>query len=216
MKEIIEYFDRSFVINLIDRVDRRRQVEREFKRIGLRIPNDKVEIFSAVRPTERGGFVDISTKGCFSSHRDVLELARHKRLRNVLVFEDDVAFRRVGVSYQKRLLRQLSGENWDLLFFGFSPQLSAQPTKPLIRWDGEIRGTHCYAVNGPFLDTMIEYMDACERRPRDHPDGGPMPADGVYNHVRRVYTDTTLSGACSDPGVTKKFAVGHHATPDCG
>ena len=79
MKEIIEYFDRSFVINLIDRVDRRRQVEREFKRIGLRIPNDKVEIFSAVRPTERGGFVDISTKGCFSSHRDVLELARHKR-----------------------------------------------------------------------------------------------------------------------------------------
>ena len=91
---------------------------------------------------------------------------------------------------QKRLLRQLSGENWDLLFFGFSPQLSAQPTKPLIRWDGEIRGTHCYAVNGPFLDTMIEYMDACERRPRDHPDGGPMPADGVYYHVRRVYTDT--------------------------
>jgi hypothetical protein len=34
MKRIVECFDRSYIINLKDRVDRRREVEHEFRRLG--------------------------------------------------------------------------------------------------------------------------------------------------------------------------------------
>jgi len=192
MKQIIESFDRSYIINLQDRVDRRHAVEREFSRLGITIPNHNIKYYSATRPTDKGNFHDIGVRGCFMSHLNILEMAQMDRLGNVLIFEDDVTFRDVGADLQKRLLENLAHRDWDLLWLGYLSPSDENLTGPLLRWENDIRATHCYAVNGRFIPTMVQYMKDCLLRPRNHPDGGPMPADGAYNHVRYVIKDITL------------------------
>jgi glycosyl transferase family 25 len=186
VKQIIGYFDRSYIINLSDRTDRRRQVEREFRRVGVNIPSENVRLYTAIRPTDKAGFMDIGTRGNFTSHKNVLELANRDRLRNVLIFEDDVSFRNVEGAFEQKLLTQLAREDWDVVFFGYLSPPDEGLTGPLMRWPKDILGMHFYAVNGRFIGTMLEYMNECEMRPRDHPLGGPMTADGAYNHIRYV------------------------------
>jgi glycosyl transferase, family 25 len=192
MKRIIDYFDRSYIINLKDRVDRRREVVSEFRRSGISIPNDRVRFYTATRPTDSGNFPTIGARGCFTSHLGVLEEAQRDNLRNVLVFEDDVSFRKIGVDFQNRLLDELSRRRWDLLWLGYLKPDNVALPGPLASWTADILGAHCYAVNGPFIGAMAQYMRDCERRPRDHPDGGPMFPDGAYNHVRYVNKDVVL------------------------
>ncbi|HZS55209.1 MAG TPA: glycosyltransferase family 25 protein [Bryobacteraceae bacterium] len=192
MKKIIEYFDHAYVINLQDRHDRRRQAESEFQRIGIDLPGKKVDFFTAVRPTDSGNFQNVGVRGCFNSHRSVLQLADQKNLRNVLVFEDDVCFRDVGALFENRLLAKLDHEDWDLIFFGYLKPDDQALTGPLVLWPEDILGAHFYAVNGRFIRTMIRYMNDCEQRPRDHPQGGPMVPDGAYNHIRYLDPDIKL------------------------
>jgi hypothetical protein len=186
MREIITYFDRAYIINLADRADRRRQVERELRRVGLSVPSERVRLYSAVRPLDKGPFADIGTRGCFESHRNVLQLAVRDRLRNVLIFEDDVSFRDIGPDFGRQIITRLSEIDWDVVCFGYLAPADGNFAGPLVRWAHDIIGAHFYAVNGKFIPRMLEYMQACELRPRDHPLGGPMPADGAYNHVRYI------------------------------
>src|SRR5277367_5098131 len=107
MKRIIEYFDRSYIINLEDRLDRREEAIREFCTIGIDVPNQSVRFYSARRLTEKGPFPDVGTRGAFISHRNVLELASQDRLRNVLVFEDDVSFRDLEPLVEDQIVTRL-------------------------------------------------------------------------------------------------------------
>ena len=186
MKQLIEYFDRAYIINLVDRIDRRREVEREFRGIGIAIPNEKVRFFAAKRPIEKGAFPDVGARGNFTSHRDVLELANRDGLRNVLVLEDDISFRSVNPSLVQQIVEQLGREDWDVVYFGYLSPSDDGLVGPLIAWPAGVLGAHFYAVNGRFIGTMLQYMYQCEQRPAGHPDGGPMLADGVYSHVRTV------------------------------
>lgn len=186
MKHIIAGFDRAYIINLRDRSDRRRQTIREFRRIGLEIPNDKVDFYTATRPSEPGAFADRGTRGNFTSHRDILELAKRDGLRNVLVFEDDISFRDIDAAFEQTLMAQMAREDWDVVLFGYLRPSDEGLVGPLARWQGDTMGGHFYAVNGPFIGKMLAYMHACEQRPPGHPDGGPMLADAAYSHARNV------------------------------
>jgi len=186
MKQLIEYFDRAYIINLPERTDRRRSITQEFDAIGIKIPDKKVQFFSAIRPKEAGDFYAIGAKGSFYSHRSVLELAAAARLNNVLVFEDDVAFRKIPAAQIERILSALRAATWDVVYFGYLEPESVELKGPLAEWPDDTLGGHFYAVNGRFANTMIRYMNECEGRPRNHPDGGPMSRDGAFNHIRYV------------------------------
>jgi glycosyl transferase family 25 len=192
LKNLIESFDRAYIINLPDRTDRRRSVERAFEAIGIKVPNDKVRFYSAVRPTDKGNFYALGARGSFNSHRNVLKLAAADGLRNVLVFEDDIAFRKVPELAVNNIVSRLSEESWDVVYFGYLKPEFAELKGPLAAWPHDTLGGHFYAVNGHFIDTMIQYMNECEARPQGHPDGGPMSRDGAYNHIRRVRPDTRV------------------------
>ena len=192
MKQIIEYFDRAYIINLSDRTDRRGQAEREFRGVGITVPNPRVQFYTATRPTDKGSFADIGTRGCFSSHKNILNIANRDCLRNVLIFEDDVSFRKVTPTFEGQLITQLSNEDWDVVYFGYLLPPDDALKGPLARWPNDILGAHFYAVNGRFIGTMLQYMNECELRPRDHPDGGPMVPDGAYNHVRYLNPNINL------------------------
>ena len=186
MKQIIEYFDRSYIINLSDREDRRREVVQEFMHVGLNIPNEKIHFYTAVRPTDKAGFIDAGTRGNFTSHRNVLALANQDRLGNVLIFEDDVSFRNVGASFQEEIIKRLRQQDWDVVLFAYLVPADESLAGPFLEWTKDIVGAHFYAVNGKFIPKMLQYMNQCELRPRGHREGGPMTADAAYNHVRYI------------------------------
>jgi len=53
-------------------------------------------------------------------------------------------------------------------------------------------GAHFYAINGNFIDPLLQFMNQCETRPAGHPDGGPMTADGALNHIRLQIPDVRV------------------------
>jgi glycosyl transferase, family 25 len=113
----------------------------------------------------------------------------------VLILEDDVSFGSVGADFVRELMMLLSREDWDLAFLAYllPPEDALKDVKrPLTRWPNDVMGAHFYAVNGSFIQAMLQYMYECELRPRDHPLGGPMPADGAHNHVRYVMPNINL------------------------
>ena len=69
---ITQFFDQIFIINLVERRDRRHEMELQLKKIGIYLPNDKVKFFPAIRPKVLAGFPSIGAKGCFLSHLNVL------------------------------------------------------------------------------------------------------------------------------------------------
>jgi glycosyl transferase, family 25 len=185
MKRIIEHFDRSYIINLEDRLDRREEVIQEFSQIGIDVPNQSVRFYSAKRLTDKGGFPDIGTRGNFTSHRNVLELASKDKLRNVLVFEDDISFRQVETSLEDQIVTQLALDEWDIVYFGYLMPLVTGVQGRLVDFSNQsVMGAHFYAINHDFIDPLLQFMNQCENRPEGHPDGGPMTADGALNHVR--------------------------------
>lgn len=187
MKRLIEFFDRTYIINLEDRTDRRLRVESEFRSIGLEIPSEKIRFYSAARPASQGEFYSVGAKGSFYSHRDVLKLAAEDGLNNVLVVEDDVSFRNVPAQAIDVAVRSLASEKWDVVYLGYLEPASPDLPGPLSPWPNDTIGGHFYAVNNGFFRTMIQYMNDCELRPRDHPDGGPMSRDGAFNHIRYLH-----------------------------
>jgi hypothetical protein len=192
MKPIVDYFDRAYIINLKHREDRRRQVTQEFYRIGITVPNNKLLFYDAIRPTDKEDFPSIGVRGCFLSHKNILELASQDDLHSILVFEDDVSFRRVSAQLINEIVSKLKEDDWDLVFFGYARPHDGSVKGPLSRWQGDVLGAHFYGVHGRFIRTMLQYMRDCELRPRGDPQGGPMPADGAYNHVRYVFPDVKL------------------------
>src|SRR5439155_23871444 len=105
---------------------------------------------------------------------------------NVLIFEHDVSFRSVASTRVRDIVEELDREAWDVVFFGYLSPPDDGLKGPLATWPPEIVGAHFYPVNGRFIAPMREYMSKCESRPAGHPDGGPMTADGAYNHVRFI------------------------------
>ncbi len=87
--------EKIFIINLKERSDRRKEIAAELKKIN--ISEEEYEFFEAVRPIEKGEFRTIGAKGCFMSHLGVLKEAKRRGLKNVVILEDDVAFRKYTI-----------------------------------------------------------------------------------------------------------------------
>ena len=184
--KFIEFFDRAYIINLPERVDRRKGMEKELKKVGMSLKPGKVELFSAIRPDSAGPFQSIGYRGAFLSHLTVLKQAQELQLKNVLVMEDDLAFSEYFHKYEDSLIEQLQTTDWDIVQFGYFPEQSAvQPTDGNFAtyqpFTGEVIGAHFYAVNGKVFDRFIHFFETLLERPAGHPEGGPMSPDGVFN-----------------------------------
>ncbi len=189
--KITEYFERTYVINLPQRVDRRQMITQELAKAGMPLTPNQVEIFPAIRPQEAGEFPNIGAKGCFLSHLEILKRARQEGLANVLVIEDDLGISELFTLQQQAIIDQLRQQNWGLVYFGHILNLESQTssTITLQPYDQPILTTHFYAVNGWLFDRLIEFLEQLQQRPAGHPDGGPMFPDGAYNTFREQNPD---------------------------
>lgn len=111
-QRMFETFDSIVVINLPERVDRRRETEAELERVGIK----HARFFAAKRPADRGPFRTIGEHGCFLSHVAVLKEAL--KARNILVMEDDVMFAR-SLRQRAVALADLP-DDWEMVYSGHS------------------------------------------------------------------------------------------------
>lgn len=187
--ELLQQFDQRYVINLPERVDRRRETEAELARVRC-----EAAFFAAHRPATSGGFSSVGEHGAYRSHLSVWK--RALGARSLLVMEDDVSFA-ADIEGRLPLLERLP-DDWDVLYLGHMQHPSVRrewheeglvPIAP----DVEFIGLHCYAVNGGALPRLAEAAERFLERPRGHPEGGSMPIDGALNIARRIHGFSTYA-----------------------
>lgn len=134
-------FGKTFCINLPERTDRWREVQEEFKKIGLGSVN-RVEAIKA-----SPGWI-----GCRESHLAVLRLCQDEK--RFTIFEDDVQFTDNAMQILALAEKQLP-KKWDMLYLG------ANLMKPIERHSANLyrlKGaytTHAMIFNNKEIAKMI-------------------------------------------------------------
>ncbi|MBD2020540.1 glycosyltransferase family 25 protein, partial [Leptolyngbya sp. FACHB-36] len=186
--KITEFFDRTFVVNLPERVDRRKDMVRELENAGMPLTPQSVEIFPAIRPETLDGFPSFGARGCFLSHLKILRQAKADGLNSVLVMEDDLTISEQFSATSANWMRQLQQTEWGFVYFGHIESV-ADATEPLTPFVGPLATTHFYAVHHRVLDRLIDFLELVQSRPPGHPDGGPMHLDGAFTTFRQQNPD---------------------------
>lgn len=138
------FFDRAYCISLRKRADRREAVRAEFARVGLVV--EFVMADKAANPEQ----------GIYESHLLCLQRGQEAGAQRILVFEDDVLFRRFSADRLAQMTAFLETAEWDAFFLGC-----------LVKSCHKLRGlpvariryrslTHAYAVNRSFAAWLVE------------------------------------------------------------
>jgi GR25 family glycosyltransferase involved in LPS biosynthesis len=140
--------DHIFYINLDKREDRRELFEAELVKYGL-----TAERFAGVYyPAPR------SIVGCGKSHLQVLELAKLRKYKNVLIFEDDFYFtepKQVVEDCLQQLFK--TKPNFDVCFLAQNLiSGTVDETNPLFTRVTQSISASGYIVNSHYYDTLIE------------------------------------------------------------
>jgi glycosyl transferase family 25 len=228
---LADLFQSTYVINLQERSDRRREMITELEKAGMPLAPGRVEIFKAVRPKEAGGFPSIGARGGFLSHLNVLKTAMERKLRNVLIFEDDLAISPKLEQNLSSIAARLEAEPWGVFYLGHYLQnvsslklVAGSDIVRLVPFNQPVQGTHFYAVNGPVIPRLLEYLEQVQRREPGDPLGGPMYSDSAVDMFRGANPDirTLLvypslgfqrpSRSDISPKWYERFTLGRHAS----
>lgn len=201
-----DYFDAKYLINLPERKDRLKSIQKQFEK--SRLPFGDIVLFEAVTCQERGGFESLGARGCFLSHLGVLKDAKAKGAEKVLIMEDDLGLCRDLFTYQERLVQELKIKKWDLAYFGNPIPEGQNISEPaeimrVLPMPVRLRGSHFYAVRGKILPWLIVSLEAMLYRPNGSPEGGPMHLDGALGWFRRHNDDVVALVSRSVLGVQR-------------
>jgi glycosyl transferase, family 25 len=186
---LVDLFDHIYIINLIERRDRRRELERELQRIAVDILAPKVRFFPATKPDAPGGFPSVGARGCFLSHLGVLDDAVERGFRRILILEDDLDF---VADFNRRsppVLGALAEREWAVFYGGYRARRQADrtgmPGLATLPASEGIETTHFIAFQGDSIAAVSRYLKAILARPPGDPQGGPMHVDGAYSWFRK-------------------------------
>src|SRR5580692_4056086 len=118
MSALREFFPLIRVINLPERKDRYRAIERQLKLLGIPFAPGQVEVYAAERPTSTAGFPGIGVHGCFLSHLGVLKDARKRGIESVLVIEDDLEVLPQNVDRLNTVIEEARSKTWGIIYLG--------------------------------------------------------------------------------------------------
>lgn len=141
-----DYFDEIYCINLDSRPDRWQHAQAEFKKAGI---EDRVQRFSAIK--ENDGRV-----GVIKSNLAIVKMAKEKKLKNVLVFEDDVEF--IVDDPQKVLqdsIDQIGNIKWHLFYLGANTHEKLLKFKPNLILLKKSFAVHSMAYSNLVYDMFI-------------------------------------------------------------
>ena len=196
------------IINLPKRTDRLREISDQLNKIGLTFESPNVNLFSAIRPANRGGFDSIGAHGCFLSHLQVLRNAQ--KSDNLMILEDDLDFVPGIDELLKSALKNLP-KDWGIFYGGCAVDLplTLNPIQRVSCSD-DVRCSYFVAFNGPVIPVLIDYLSAILQRPPGHQDGGPMHVDGAYACFRIDNPNIFVYAARPELGVQRPSRTDIH------
>lgn len=159
------FFERTCVITLARRPERRARLERHLRRLGLHHGIQWVDaVDGSVHKAPRGWRAGGGAWGCRLSHLQVLQQAVADRVEHLLVLEDDVVFSPRTADCLPLLMPDLPPE-WGQFYLG--GQHLADPAETITPrlWRAvNINRTHAYAVHRQALPAILTHLS----RLRDH------------------------------------------------
>ena len=161
-------FDSIRIINLPERRDRRREMERELASVGL-ADDPRVSFFPAIRPVDAGSFTSIGARGVYHSQLAILREAAEAN-RSVLILEDDCDFIPAARDFD-------FGSGWDIFYGGY------YATSPGDLAQSDIVGAHMMGFTAKAATEICAYLDTLEF------EGIHPPIDAAYVWFRRARPD---------------------------
>ena len=152
-------FDHIFVINLDRRKDRWEFISRQLARVGIEAERVSGVDGDLLDPDPKigNGWNHKGQAGCVLSHRKVINLARERGYKSILVIEDDNVFidnfNTLFESYWKQV-----PDNWDLLYFGGSHLGALKPVNVNIGRCTKSFTTNMYAMKCTLFDTVLNLI----------------------------------------------------------
>lgn len=142
-----DFFDKIYCITLESRPDRRQEAQRQFARVGLA---GKVEFFVTQKDRED------PVRGIYQSHLHCLRQGVEAKAAHILIFEDDILFRRFDEQSLREACCYLQATNcWDGFFLGCITDGSRRTANRNARQIDYRCLTHGYAVRRPFAERII-------------------------------------------------------------
>lgn len=161
--KIQEFIDGGFYINLDHRKDKDQVMVNQLKNLGL---DEFIERYSAVAAFDTIEYRVSDNEKMFllgqatsQSHKNIIQIAKDRNYKNVLVFEDDALFHNneIAISIIEKSLDELSKiEDWDVFFLGANlhdKELNLQ-SDHLIKCDCCI-SSHAYILNEKCFDKIL-------------------------------------------------------------
>ncbi|KEQ54242.1 hypothetical protein [Sphingobium chlorophenolicum] len=190
-QELLKHFGAIRIINLASRADRRREITREFAKIGLEITADgPVRFHEAALFSDPGPFPLIGARGCWHSHVDILREALDGQ-DNILIFEDDCDFVAGIEDKLPNALASLAQKPWSIFYGGHDLIDKPEQVDPFIHIDHGVqwlRGTHFVGFHRSILEQLVAELDKYLldlTAGKDAPKG----IDGGYSWFRNRYPD---------------------------
>ena len=173
---LLSDYDRVRIINLPERSDRRRQMNKQLKIAGLTGPN--VSYFPAIRPDSAGLFTSRGMYGSFLSHKAIVDEAARAN-ESVLILEDDCNFLPEARGYA---IPQCN------IFYGSHPE------------DSDVMiGAHCMGFTAETVKKVSAYLadytspdfaaDPTAAAEIGYDPNIRPPIDGAYVWFRRAYPE---------------------------
>ena len=180
---IFAQFDLIRVVNLPERADRRREMDAQFKAIGI-LGDPRIAYFPAIRADGPGPFLKVGSHGNFLARIALFREAAAQGA-SILILEDDCNFL-VPEVFEASL-----PPNWDIFYGGFEMVGDAAPE------DSSLIGSHCMAFSAEAAaagaDYLTRYLEPdfeCDPIAVAEPGYNPAirpPIDGAMVWMRRAY-----------------------------
>jgi hypothetical protein len=208
------YFERAYVINLLERADRRAEMRAQLKAIGLGLGEGNVRLFAALRPADKGEFETVGARGCFLSHLAVLEDAVRAGCTRIVIFEDDLNFTRDFNARIGPVVRGLARMPWSIFYGGHRMSGLAPDEATSALWpvppQREVATSHFIAFHGTAIAGVAATLRLLASRPAGDPNGGAMHVDGAYNWYRRLHPADLAVAAVPELGYQRSSRTDVH------
>ena len=176
---LLSYFDRIYVINLPERLDRRKRITQELERVDSPIHPGRAEIFPAIRPSDAWPFPSIGARGCYLSHLSVLSRALEDNVDSVVVMEDDLTLHPQFRERAQLVLNELRHRKWGIVYLGHFQANRTRDVLEVIEPSCSVGCLHFYAVHACVLLPLTSFLREVLERAPGSPEGGPMHVDGA-------------------------------------
>ncbi len=140
------FFDRVYCISLVNREDRRREAREQFAQVGLQ---DRVEFVLVDKQR------DNPEQGIYESHLLCMRKGLSCGARHLLIFEDDVLFRRCSAERLAQLVDFMQGHaSWDMFFLGCMVRRCRKLPGLPVAHIGYRSLTHAYAITSEYAESL--------------------------------------------------------------